>query len=111
MDIAALASGSLRLLVAPAALLTIGVATAACSSSAPSVDIHPSGHGSGAVSPRTAPATAPKSSPALAGSESAPPGDIPDNTAYIVYRAAASQYQVRVPEGWARTISGSGVSF
>jgi hypothetical protein len=47
----------------------------------------------------------------VAGSESPPPGDIPDSTAYIPYRAASGQYQVRVPEGWARTVTGSGVSF
>jgi hypothetical protein len=49
--------------------------------------------------------------PAAAGTETPPPGDIPDSTVYIPYRAATGEYQVKVPEGWARTVTGSGVSF
>ena len=49
--------------------------------------------------------------PAVAGTETPPPGDIPDSTVYIPYQAPAGQYQVKVPEGWARTVTGSGVSF
>lgn len=78
---------------------------AGCSSSPPA---HPSSssHGSG-----TAPAAGSGSSPAAAGRETPPPGDIPDSTAYIAYRAADGQYQVKVPEGWARTVTSGGVSF
>src|SRR5262245_28212333 len=43
-------------------------------------------------------------------SESSPPGDIPDNTAFVPYRAPGG-FVIRVPEGWARTRSGPDVSF
>jgi hypothetical protein len=43
--------------------------------------------------------------------ETNPAGDIPDNTAYVAYRPAGGQYEIKVPEGWARTISGAAVSF
>jgi hypothetical protein len=52
-----------------------------------------------------------RTAPAAAGTETPPPGDIPDSTVYIPYRAPAGEYQVKVPEGWARTVTGSGVSF
>jgi hypothetical protein len=40
-----------------------------------------------------------------------PAGDIPDNQAYVAYRPAGTSYSVKVPEGWARTNSGSTTSF
>jgi hypothetical protein len=43
--------------------------------------------------------------------ESPPPGDIPDATVYVAYRPASGQYEVSVPEGWARTVSSASVSF
>ncbi len=48
---------------------------------------------------------------APAATESPPPGDIPDTTVYVAYRPASGQYQVKVPEGWARTVSSAGVFF
>ncbi|MCM2416729.1 hypothetical protein [Streptomyces sp. RKAG293] len=39
--------------------------------------------------------------------ESNPPGDIPDNQAYVAYIPAGGGFQVKVPEGWARTQAGS----
>ena len=45
------------------------------------------------------------------GAESAPPGDIPDNQAYVSFGPAGGGYNVMVPEGWARTESGTTVSF
>jgi hypothetical protein len=50
-------------------------------------------------------------SPAAAGTETPPPGDIPDTTAYVAYRPGSGQYEVKVPEGWARTVSPAGVAF
>ncbi len=38
-------------------------------------------------------------------------GDIPDTQAFITYRSDQGGYQLEVPEGWARTITGTGVSF
>ncbi len=43
--------------------------------------------------------------------ESNPPGDIPDNTAFVVYRSSAGGFQIRVPEGWGKRSTASSVSF
>src|SRR4051794_13571969 len=43
--------------------------------------------------------------------EHSPPGDIPDNQAYVRYAAPSTAYSVKVPEGWSRTSSGRVVSF
>jgi hypothetical protein len=43
--------------------------------------------------------------------EASPPGDIPDNQAYVRYRPTGGSYSVKVPEGWARTSSGNAVVF
>ena len=40
-----------------------------------------------------------------------PPGDIPDSQAFVSYKSAAGGYQLDVPEGWARTETGTAVSF
>ncbi|MFD3401420.1 hypothetical protein ACFWUU_12110 [Kribbella sp. NPDC058693] len=41
--------------------------------------------------------------------ESNPPGDIPDNQAFFTFRG--STFTVKVPEGWARSVSGTTTSF
>ena len=41
--------------------------------------------------------------------EKNPPGDIPDTQAFIIYKT--DSYALKVPEGWARTVTGSSVSF
>jgi len=43
--------------------------------------------------------------------EVSPPGDIPDSQAFVKYASTAGGYQLEVPEGWARTESGAGVTF
>jgi hypothetical protein len=43
--------------------------------------------------------------------DQSPPGDIPDNQAYVTYRPPGAGYAVKVPEGWARTVSGGAVTF
>ncbi|MFI6599301.1 hypothetical protein ACIBHX_23870 [Nonomuraea sp. NPDC050536] len=43
--------------------------------------------------------------------ESNPPGDIPDNTVFVAYRHPGQPYQLKVPEGWARTDLPTGASF
>jgi hypothetical protein len=53
-------------------------------------------------------ATAAQAETAIAP-EKNPPGDIPDSQVFIVY--AGSKYALKVPEGWARTVSGPNVSF
>jgi hypothetical protein len=85
-------------------LAAVGLCAVACSSTR-----------SAGTTPASQPAsTAPASGTASATSaatESPPPGDIPDTTVYVAYRPASGQYEVKVPEGWARTISSTGVSF
>jgi hypothetical protein len=43
--------------------------------------------------------------------EHSPPGDIPDNQAFVAYAPPGSGYSVKVPEGWSRTDTGGAVSF
>ncbi|GGQ14058.1 hypothetical protein [Streptosporangium pseudovulgare] len=43
--------------------------------------------------------------------ESNPPGDIPDDTVFVTYRHPGQPYEVKVPEGWARTDLPTGASF
>src|SRR5690242_14320604 len=57
------------------------------------------------------PPAAISTAPAAAGTESPPPGDIPDSTVYVPYRAVSGQYVVKVPQGWAQTATAGVVSF
>jgi hypothetical protein len=107
MDTAAPAGRSSRLLIAPAVLLLTAGTAVACSSGSSSVPQPAAASSSGTAAGTASGATA----PAVAGTETPPPGDIPDSTVYIPYRAPAGQYQVKVPEGWARTVTGGGISF
>ncbi len=45
------------------------------------------------------------------GAEVTPPGDIPDNQAFVAYSPPGGGYSVKVPEGWARTRVGGAVTF
>ena len=81
-------------------LAAVGLCAVACSSTSSS--------GSTAA---PAPASTATASATAAATESPPPGDIPDTTVYVAYRPASGQYEVKVPEGWARTVSSAGVSF
>lgn len=40
-----------------------------------------------------------------------PPGDIPDNQAFVTYTSAAGGYAIDMPEGWARTEADGNVTF
>jgi hypothetical protein len=79
---------------APLAALAIAVAVAGCGSSG----------SSSKSSNSTKPAP-------TAGREASPPGDIPDNQAYVAYSPPGSGFSVKVPEGWARTQSGKTTTF
>jgi hypothetical protein len=57
---------------------------------------------------QTTPAT---NAPSGHATESAPPGDIPDNQAFVAYAAANKAFSLKVPEGWAMTTSGQTVLF
>jgi hypothetical protein len=43
--------------------------------------------------------------------EKNPPGDIPDSQVFVKYASSQGGYEIEVPEGWARTTTGSNVIF
>ena len=43
--------------------------------------------------------------------ESNPPGDIPDNAAFVPFTAKAGGFTISTPEGWARTTTATSVTF
>jgi hypothetical protein len=95
---------TMRLVVLAAA----GLCAGACSSGSVSTSA-PQATSSTSASSSTA-----ASSPAgavPAGTETPPPGDIPDTTVYVAYSPSSGQYQVKVPEGWARTVAPDAVVF
>jgi hypothetical protein len=89
----------------PLILAAVGLCAVACSSSS-STPASP-----GAASATSAASPTSTASATSAATESPPPGDIPDTTVYVAYRLASGQYEVKVPEGWARTVSSADVSF
>jgi hypothetical protein len=107
MDTATPAGRASRLLIAPAVLLLTAGGAVACSSGSTSIT-PPAASSPGTSMAGTASAP---TAPAAAVTETPPPGDIPDSTVYIPYRAPTGEYQVKVPEGWARTVTGGGASF
>lgn len=60
--------------------------------------------------PAASPA-APIPTQAPAAPEQNPPGDIPDNQAFVTYTNAQGGYSITMPEGWARQENGTDVSF
>ena len=77
---------------------------AGCSSSS-----HPAAVPSPTPPPIASPT--PTSGQAAVLPESNPPGDIPDNVAFVPYSNSAGRYGFTHPEGWAETTSGSTVRF
>jgi hypothetical protein len=107
MDIASAVVPAGRLL----ALVSAGLIAAGCSGSGGAPAAQPTQQTSTPAPSGASGASAPGAAPAVAGTESPPPGDIPDSTAYVAYRAASGQYEVKVPEGWARTVTSGVASF
>lgn len=89
-------------------LAAVGVCASACSSG-PASTPAPQATSSAAAAPATAASSQTGAAPA--GTETPPPGDIPDTTAYVAFRPGSGQYEVKVPEGWARTVSPAAVLF
>jgi hypothetical protein len=74
----------------------------------------PSGAASSSGTPSGAAATSGSSSAASqapVAAESNPPGDIPDNLAFVPYQNATGGYRFTHPEGWAQSVSGTSVTF
>jgi hypothetical protein len=105
MDTTSAAAKAGRLLVPVAAGLAAGLLAAGCSGNSPSA----SATGTQSTAPASQAATS--AAPAAAGTESPPPGDIPDSTVYIPYHAVSGKYTVKVPQGWAQTATAGAVSF
>jgi hypothetical protein len=103
MDIVSRAAATRRRPIAVAVLVTAFCAVA-CTSSGGTAPAGTAPTASNGPAVGTTPA-------AVTGTESPPPGDIPDSTVYVAYRPASGQYEVKVPEGWARTVSAGAVSF
>ena len=89
-------------------LAAVGLCASACSSGSASTPA-PQATSSAAAAPATAASSQTGAAPA--GTETPPPGDIPDTTAYVPFRPGSGQYEVKVPEGWARTVSPAAVLF
>jgi hypothetical protein len=51
------------------------------------------------------------SSSAPSGGDTSPPGDIPDNQAFVTYTPPGARFSVKVPEGWSQTSHGRDVRF
>lgn len=67
-----------------------------------------------AESPTASTAESPTASTVAAGpvaTESNPPGDIPDNQAFVPFAPPGGRFSVSIPEGWARQVSSTGASF
>ncbi|MEP6759459.1 MAG: hypothetical protein ABJB55_09710 [Actinomycetota bacterium] len=84
-----------------------GSTTSTAAVANPSSSASRTGSGSPIVSPTEAPVSTEPAVPV----ESNPPGDIPDNTAFVPYHAAKGGWTVTVPEGWSRTTKGTTVTF
>src|SRR4051812_23883580 len=51
------------------------------------------------------------SSSPSSGADTSPPGDIPDNQAFVTYSPPGARFSVKVPEGWSQTAHGRDVRF
>lgn len=100
-----------------AALLAIAVGATACGGAQPTTSTSPSANASSASSSAAAPSAsgstsgsaAPKVAPVPV--EKNPPGDIPDNLAFVKYSNKPGGYSFTHPEGWAQTGTGTQVRF
>jgi hypothetical protein len=90
-------------------LAAAGLCASACSGGSGSTPAPQATSSTAAAASATAASSQAGAAPA--GTETPPPGDIPDTTAYVAFRPDSSQYEVKVPEGWARTVSPAAVFF
>ncbi|MBD0742245.1 hypothetical protein [Streptomyces sp. CBMA152] len=90
--------------LAVAALVLTAAVSAGCSNSGPSHNAEPGNSVSAARSHLPGAHTP-------APTETNPPGDIPDNQAFVVYQPPAGGFTVKVPEGWAHSAQGGTTVF
>ncbi|MBA3690507.1 MAG: hypothetical protein H0W82_03725 [Actinobacteria bacterium] len=92
--------------------LAVGLLLTACAAS--QVATNPTSGGSptpSGASPSTSSTEAPVPSEKPVPTEDSPPGDIPDNIAFVPYRSKAGSFSITTPEGWSRTTSKDSVTF
>ncbi|MEU5109562.1 MULTISPECIES: hypothetical protein [unclassified Streptomyces] len=87
------------ILAVPAAMALAAAVLAGCSGGGGGSGSHSGSTGSSSHQPGPAP------------TESNPPGDIPDNQAYVSYRPSGAGFTVKVPEGWARSSAHATTTF
>jgi hypothetical protein len=101
--------------LAAVAVLVGGLAAGGCSgaskTSPPGAAGSATPSGSAATGGSTAPGAPSASAQAPLPPEDNPPGDIPDNQAFVTYGSDSGSFQVRVPEGWGRTDGTGTVTF
>ncbi len=102
-------------LVLTAVSICVLTGTSACggsgTSSAPSVAASASSPGNATSPSTTSSSSGSAASVAPVPVESNPPGDIPDNLAFVTYANKQGGYSFTHPEGWAQKSSGVGVRF
>jgi hypothetical protein len=97
-----------------AGFLVAGCAAKSSSSSSPTTASSPANGGSSVTTSAAAGASCGSTTTApggTGGAEVTPPGDIPDNQAFVAYSPASGKYEVKVPEGWARKDGTDTVTF
>jgi hypothetical protein len=96
-------------------LLATTVALAGCTSTGTTSGSGPStpaaAHPTSAAATVGTPAATPTGEQAPVPAEKNPPGDIPDNLAFITYTNATGRYRFTHPEGWAERTRASTVTF
>jgi hypothetical protein len=102
-----------RISVLVTALLLAGCSSGGTTSSNPRSPAAPEDSSGSASSAGPASTPVGTSSPAQAAvpAEKNPPGDIPDNLAFVSYTNTAGRYRFTHPEGWAETTRASTVTF
>lgn len=104
-------SPSVRRPLVALALAALVSGVAACGANSTTATTTPTGPNSPSMS--AAPSSSPlgTKSDAPVPVESNPPGDIPDNLAFVKYTNDAGRYSFTHPEGWAQSGSGTQVRF
>ncbi len=88
-----------------------GAASGAVSPAAPAPSTGATTPVTGSTSSSTASATPGAKAQAPVPAEKNPPGDIPDNVAFVKYANGSAHYSLTHPEGWAQTVKGGTVTF
>src|SRR5262245_424685 len=67
--------------------------------------------GCGGGSSSSSPSPGGGATPTPAAKDTSPPGDIPDNQAFVAYRPPGATFTVKVPEGWSRVERNGAITF